>query len=65
MQNGAKPPQIAAERSKNNLKLMQNAAKWHQINAERSKTAPNLYKIQQNGSRLMQNAHSLEKELIL
>ena len=44
---------------------VQNAAKRPQINAERSKTIPNQCRTQQIDAASMQNAHTLEYELIL
>ena len=54
MQNAAKRLQINAERSKTT-----------KIIAQRNKTARNSSRTQQNDTKLMQNAHSLENELML
>ena len=65
MQNAAKRPQINAERGKRIPKSLQNAAKRPPINAERSKTTQNQCRTQQIDAASMQNAHTLEYELIL
>ena len=49
----------------NDPRLMQNAAKGSHIVAGRRKTTPHRCRTQQNDTKLMQHAHSLENEVLL
>ena len=51
--------------STNDPRLMQNAAKGSHIVAGRRKTTPHRCRTQQNDTKLMQHAHSLENEVLL
>ena len=63
------PPKAKVEVVKlgnvNASKLMHNGAKRPPINAERSKMEPNSCRTQQNDTKSLQNAYSLENEHIL